>query len=504
MKSILMSSLNSFIRAFSILSTLILPSLILPILFLSSFTALAKDAETQDTKSLTQQQIKEDFQQLYADLQVAHYDLFANHPKEQYDRAYTQWLSKIDGPMTHKQVRILFQQFMALGDIAHSRIDLPMQAFMQYFQQGGTIFPAYFQLQGKQAQLDILYSDDQRLEPGQEVIAVNGTPIQQWLTEITRYISSDNRTLANTIIERTLPIYVWLMLGEQPEFDITVKTTSGVVTATIPAVNSEQRDALRRAPSNQSEEDLSKMDAGITDSGIAWLRPGPFYNTAPGAEDIWDNTAFVEFIDAAYEDFIANDTKALIIDLRNNPGGTNSFSDPVIAWFADKPFRFASEFVVKVSPQSTAANQERLALSKDKNDMSYKLAAFYDKHQSGQTFTMSLPNALPRKDKQFSKPVYVLINRYSYSNAVSFAAIVKDYGFATVIGEKTADLATTYGAMEHFALKHSGITVGYPKALIVRPNGDRSPDGVTPDISLTESGGKSLLKKALEYVEATL
>jgi hypothetical protein len=38
--------------------------------------------------------------------------------------------------------------------------------------------------------------------------------------------------------------------------------------------------------------------------------------------------------------------------------------------------------------------------------------------------------------------------------------------------------------MEHFSLPHTTIKVGFPKAHIIRPNGDATPSGVTPDVKL--------------------
>lgn len=33
--------------------------------------------------------------------------------------------------------------------------------------------------------------------------------------------------------------------------------------------------------------------------------------------------------------------------LRDNPGGDNSFSDRMVAWFASRPFRFSDEFSIR-------------------------------------------------------------------------------------------------------------------------------------------------------------
>lgn len=82
--------------------------------------------------------------------------------------------------------------------------------------------------------------------------------------------------------------------------------------------------------------------------------------------------------------------------------------------------------------------------------------------------------------------MFVLINRHTYSNAVFVAALIQDAGFGVVLGEETADLASTLGAMETFSLPHTAAVVGYPKALLLRPSGDRERRGVVPDLRIDE------------------
>ena len=78
----------------------------------------------------------------------------------------------------------------------------------------------------------------------------------------------------------------------------------------------------------------------------------------------------------------------------------------------------------------------------------------------------------------------------------------------TVIGEETNDLATSYAAMEHFTLPKTKITVGYPKAHMVRPNGDATIRGVVPDIEiqtpLIETEDDPVLTKTLELIKDRL
>jgi hypothetical protein len=78
------------------------------------------------------------------------------------------------------------------------------------------------------------------------------------------------------------------------------------------------------------------------------------------------------------------------------------------------------------------------------------------------------------------------------------AALVQDYRFGVIVGEATSDMATTYGTMEQFALKHTGLRVGCPKARLVRPNGDLRSRGVTPiRVPIVQSPRDEVLRQAI-------
>ncbi|WP_395342292.1 S41 family peptidase [Ningiella sp. W23] len=443
-------------------------------------------------------EIKADLRQLFTELESSHYDLYANISKEDYQIAFAETASKITKPMNKKEIEILFQRFVALGNVGHSRIDLPIQNFMHYRASGGTMIPLFVEFNDLGVFISEVYSQTPGLKPGMQVTAIDNTSIEEWINEYSSYISADNQALANTLIEGQLPFLHWLIVGEKEEFSITIKQGDKAEVFPLKALSRDQQDILiALQETEESEKDLPKpREAKMLANQIAYLKPGPFYNVDIDNGNSWDTSAFYTFIDEAFDTFRRKDAKALIIDVRGNPGGTNSFSDYLISWFADRPYRFASKFLIKVSEHAEKANLERLASMEEKDETSLKLAQFYRKHANGERFEFSLPDSVPHKDKQFSKPVFVLIDNKSYSNAVSVAAIVKDYGFGTVIGQATADYATTYGSMEHFFLDNTQIKVGFPKSLIVRPNGDTTPKGVSPDIALQPAineGGKDLM-----------
>ena len=450
------------------------------------------------------QDLKSDFEALYQNLKEAHFDLYVNITKADLDREYKIRMNKITKPMTPIQAQIYFQKFVALIKIAHTKIDLPNQAFADFMEGGGAVFPLDIRVKEKKFFIIANDSGIKDIQAGDQLISINGETMEQWSRRLAAYISADTDTMLHGFFEFWFPFLVWLEMGEQSHFKVTVtRAAANPQTYEIPA-----RDRSFMQDQSKMRKGRLSLDGGrsfrIMD-GIGYLRPGPFYNI--DGEDIWDVKPFQKFIDNAYSKMIDQSVKALIIDIRDNPGGTNSFSDHMLAWFADKPFRFASRFDVKVSKQTIKANAKRLKPN-DTESISAQYAKEFATRKPGDIFPFHIEEATPRKGQRFQKPVYLLVNRHSYSNAVLVATMVQDYGFGTVIGEETNDLATTYGAMEHFNLPKTQIQVGYPKAFIIRPNGDATIRGVVPDIiietPLIETEDDPVLKETLKVLKERL
>ncbi len=451
------------------------------------------------------EELKADFAALYAGLKEAHYDLYVNTPRAEFDRLYARHLAAIDKPMTKTQAEVRFQTFVAHGKIAHARIDFPHEAYEAYRAGGGLIFPVVIRVVAGRVYVDENNSGEPALAQGDEILGMNGKPIAHWVARTSRHLSADTPYMAGSLLEFGFSGRLWLELGRVEAFDLEVRKPDGRrVKVRVPARTKAQIQAARAARPRSAVIDGDARVARMLPGGVAYLHPGPFYN-AEGA-NMWDATAFKAFIDRSFEGFLAAGAADLIIDLRDNPGGDNSFSDPMIAWFADRPFRFFSKFKVKASPQARAANRARLEAGTPGDTISARYEALYAKARPGEVVEFDMPWAQPREGRRFTGRVWLLINRHSYSNTVTVAALVQDFRFGTILGEETSDMATTYGAMEQFKLPVTGIVVGFPKAHIVRPNGELKPRGVVPDVAietpLVQGDRDVVLEKAVAHVLA--
>lgn len=445
-----------------------------------------------------------DFDALYAGLQAAHFDLYARRPKAEMDAAFARVRATLDAPMTRDAAQLVFQRFVAEGRVAHARIDLPFDRWAAHRARGGRALPLFLRVQdGHVFARDIPVPVD-GASAGDEVVAVDDRPALEWLDGLGQLVSADTDYMRHAQVERLVPMLAWLVHGETDGVKLTLRTPEASLrTVFLPSRTRAEVEAAQATPAAEPPSRALRR----FDDGIAWLRPGPFYDDRPEAETPWDVSAFRAFIDGAFTELLAAGSTDLVIDLRDNPGGDNSFSDLMLAWIADRPFRFSPGFEIRVSEATVASNRARLdGLPAGAGGASAEMAALFEGRRPGEIVVYPIPEVAPRTGGRFTGRVHVLINRHTYSNAANVAAVIQDYRFGRVLGEETSDLASTLGAMEQFTLPCSGLVVGYPKARILRPSGDPTPRGVVPDVILpspvAESDGDAVMDAVLARLRA--
>lgn len=468
-------------------------------------------AATAAEKKFSPEELRADLDEMYRRLQESHFDLYARRSKAEYDARFAAARRALDRPLSFFEAAVAFQKFAAYGRVAHSRVDLPPEVFAAFRERGGKVLPLGVRVleghDGAELYVAENLSGLAAIAPGDRILAIDGEPAAGLAARLEEYISADNAYLAHTQLEPRFSQLLWLDQGEKPEFRLRLQRGAAPpVELTVPA---RSRAAMleERGKAPAAALDWDSRIARMLDGGIAYLRPGPFYDNRPEAASPWDPAAFHQFVDDAFRGFREAGATRLLIDLRQNPGGDDSFSNRLIAHFADRPFRFAKEFRIRVSEAATSSNRARLEQLGEKgaDTTSERLAAAYAGHKNGEVvlFPIAETPPLPAAER-FAGRVFLLIDRQSYSNTANVAALVQDYGFGEILGEETSDLATTYGAMEQFTLPRTGIAVGFPKARILRPSGDTAARGVVPDVAiaspLVPGPGDPMLEKALERV----
>lgn len=470
------------------------------------------DHAAAEDKRLPAATVRAELAALYDGLGSASYDLFAHRDETSYRDFLRELIQSVDRPQSRQETAILLQRLAAYARIGHARIDAPVEGFVTQVVSGGSLLPVFVRVDDGRVLLTATADADGRFSAGDEILSIDDQAMEVWLERLGSYVSAERPYMTHTLMEESFPVLLGFALGDVDKVALTVRKPSGeIVTGEVPAVTLAQRAEIGRAhPTPSLDTDFSTRAFELLPQGVGYLRPGSFAEQAderPDAAVDHDTTEFKAFIDRSFERLLSSDATDLIIDLRNNPGGDNSFSDLMVAWFADRPFRFASIFRLKASAETKAWYAAR-ATEAVQDETLRALAMAEAAQVNGSRYVFELPMNAPRPGARFRGRVHVLVNRSSFSNAASVAAMIQDYGFGEVLGEETADLPTTYASVLAFDLPATGILVTYPKSRIVRPSGDETLIGVIPDRLIARPAigetTDSVLEEAVRLIQADM
>lgn len=429
--------------------------------------------------------VREDLAFLYETLQISTYDLFRNTTKADFDNAFEQAKNSITGPMTYLEISRLFRPIVVLAGFVHLWSDFPSEAYQQFHENGGRLIPFDISFWGDKVLLSANWSDNEQIEAGDEVLAIDGSDIRQLLEKLYTYKQGESEYVKRTLLEtRGLKGNWWFVFGDFSSATVRIKKSDGVqIDTEVKGLTLEQLKERKQAGGSPSFMKSGRTFEFIDD--VAYLRPGDFLNAETqdiSTQEAFNNEEFLDFIESAFIEIAKKKPQYLILDLRGNYGGDNSFSDPMIAYFADKPFRIASKFSVRTSPVTKSFWKDvdipELA------EMKQQIMTLED----GSRFEVELDATQPRTDDlAFKGEVITLIDRFSFSNTSAVAAIVQDYEFGVLVGEETSDTPSSCGAIHTFNLPNTEMLIFFPKACMIRPSGDPSLRGVVPDHEVSDN-----------------
>jgi len=436
-------------------------------------------------KNFSDSEVKEDFNYLYETLKDTSYDLFYFTEKSVFDQEFKQTNSSITGPMTILEINRLLRRFTALAKFSHCKVEFPSESFREFYKNGGRFFPLELLFVDNKSRVILDYTKNKNISLGDELISLNGKPFASVLKEMYLYIGGENEySMRTTVVESgNFFAYYWYVFGDFEPSVLVLKNKEGTVFS-VKTNGTDIKEYKKHSPELPTVTDSDRRFKFV--GKVAYLHPGIFLNRNAKTDDInnkelIDKEEFRQFIDSTFRKIYERKSKDLIIDIRGNNGGTSMFSNYMISYFANKPFYELSKMGIKTS---------RLVKDVWKDYDIPELAELKKKImtlKNGTRIDLDPMEVLPRNDKfRFKGNVYVLIDRFSYSNATAAASIIQDYSFGTLIGEETSDLPSSCGGMQAFKLPNTGIEVYFTKGCGVRPSGDTSRRGVIPDVPVKQ------------------
>ena len=139
-------------------------------------------------------QILSDFTHLHDTIEAAHYDLYALTPRTVFDQRRAEMLAGFDTSMSRAETMIAFQTYLALARIGHTRIDFPFEAWAAWREGGGVALPVDIRVRQGRVLVEADRSDEALLEPGDEILAINGAPNTDFLLRLLTVVPRIPRT----------------------------------------------------------------------------------------------------------------------------------------------------------------------------------------------------------------------------------------------------------------------------------------------------------------------
>lgn len=418
-------------------------------------------------KKFSRKEVLEDLEYLRESLEKAHYNLYTYTTKEAFDQNFETVKSSITkDSFSVLETTSLFQAVISKANNGHTEIPFPGAAYAEYAYSGGTLFPLEIAFENGKALIRRNLSDNEALEIGSEVISINNLTMNQVLEKIFPLISAERRYFKLAKLELiSFPRCYWQAFGEQKNFEVEIKNDGKIEKHKIRSVSVIEGYEMKRNEVFYQNREVKFLNQS------AYLKPGNFGG---------DENKYKRFIDSSFVEINKKNLPYLIIDLRNNLGGNDSYSDYLVSYNADQPFRWYSEFSLKTSAILKAHVREN-----------YDATSLYWQsiltHEDGSIYPFEFDKYQPQpKEKRYLGEVYVLVNRQSHSQSAVTASQIQDYKFATIVGEETGDFPSLLASQYGYFLPQTGIEVKISKGYIVRVNGSKKPEGVIPDIYIKD------------------
>lgn len=373
----------------------------------------------------------------------------------------------------------------------HTRLGAPEEEWNHVWSTGSNVFPLVLAFEGSGATVRADLSGDGFLPPGTRIRRINGRPVAELVREGTATLSFERDAVRLWALNRRQTANIFFVWGWTGPFGVAAELVSGeAVTATLPAISSEAWLSAAEA-------------AGLRAAGPS---PPPYSFSIEADGQLGyldfrshsDPVAFKRFLEEAFSALREHSPRALLIDLRHNAGGSSELNDPLVEYLTDRPVRQFSRMNVRASAAVKEQHRARLPrpirwlpagafrlLHRD-------LGALLSAPDGAIVHWIPEETSAGRNRLRWHGPVFALVGLNTFSAAADLAAMLQDYELATIVGEETGGLASSYGDFLRMPLPHSQLTLDVSTKFYLRPSGVVDRRGVVPDLLVPATGDGDL------------
>ncbi|MEN9907504.1 MAG: hypothetical protein RLZZ540_645 [Bacteroidota bacterium] len=434
-------------------------------------------------------QLKQDVDFTHKKLQKLHPKLDYYISKESLDYKFDSLKTTIDKPLTPLEFYKKISTVVASIRQGHSYVLVPEKQFSKketkaIIKKGVGPFSQFdFSFYNDKLYVIKNKSYNKTIQPGTEVLSVNGVQPQNLTKEYNQFYSSDgfNTTLKNRIAARRFVSNFITEYGIKDSLQYVFKSNDSIKAITIKRF---KLDSIEKKSKKKIEKivpvDKAKQKAlkrkkrinGFEKSTNTFIRELRFPSKDSSVAILkirgFKSGKFRKFYKESFAEIQKQNTKTLIIDIRNNGGGRLSEIIKLYSYLADSTFVFLkkSEVVSRASLfNGVYSNKGTVAVKVVKALFAPLMYGYLlvnvHKDKDGKNYfdTETKPKQINKK--AFKGKIYVLINGASFSASSILSSNLKGSKRATFVGEETGGdyNGTVAGFMPVVTLPHSKLKI---------------------------------------------
>ncbi|OCA79831.1 peptidase S41 [Chryseobacterium contaminans] len=480
-------------------------SVIFILAMLSSCASIKRHNE-QRASCIPPEQLKEDVDFAYSKLQQMHPQLYWYIPKKELDHKFDSLKQTINEPLTPLQFYFKLQPVIAGIREGHLSLRIPRKKFtkkeIKTLDQKKGLFSRFeYYISGDQMYITENRDSIENIQPGTEILSINHIPIADYIKKYRNLISSDgyNTTFQPYFLKDLFFSYYTAENGLSNKATLETLYKGEKHTYTLSRESKSDSDLEKDKEMNKRTQERKLND--YVASSNSYNRSFKFLDKDSTIAYIKVKSFSREYSDEFYKKTFAKIKNAkseyLIIDVRNNYGGSLYEINNLYSYLSDKPFTLIkpSQVTSKDIPLRTNYFRKSSPLDYAIKSLSYPsyffAQAFSTYKKDGKVFYKMKADKPTKPNKgAFHGKVFVLINGGSFSASSIITAKLKNDKRATLVGEETggANDGTVAGFYSYQKLPNSEIR--FPIGLLlVQPNIDFSDTkkGVVPDVEVKES-----------------
>ncbi len=480
-------------------------SIILLAAALSSCMSIKRQNE-QRFACIGPDELREDVDYTYQKLQQMHPKLYWYISKQELDHKFDSLKKTFDQPLTPLQFYFKLQPVIADIREGHLSLRIPRKKFtkkeIKALEHKKGMF-SRFEYYIKKDQLFIIENKDsiEHIKPGTEILSINHIPVSGYIRRYRALISSDGY---NTTFQ---PYFL-----KDVFFNFYTAENGFKDTAYIETLYNGEKKSYTLHREHKSKNDLEKdkaQEKRTAEKKINdYVASSNSYNRNFKFLDNDSTTAYIKvksfsrdysekFYKDAFEKIKNAGAKYLIIDVRNNYGGSLHEINNLYSYLAPEPYVLIkpSQLTSRITPLKTNYFRKSNAFQYAFKSLAYPTYFFAQtfstyKKDGKVYYRMKADKSTKPKKDAFQGKVFVLINGGSFSASSIITAKLKYDKRAILVGEETggANDGTVAGFYSYQKLPHSKISLPIG-LLLVQPNIDfvNTKKGVAPDITIKET-----------------